>query len=664
MDLSWIDWLIIVAFMALSLWIGVRYKTSAEKSLTDYFLSGRNLPWYIAGISMVATTFAADTPLAVTELVVENGVSGNWLWWNFLAGGILTTFFFSKLWYKSGVLTELELIDFRYGGNEAKFLRLFKSVYLGIFINCMIIGWVNLALKDLLIAFFDVTNNQAYILLFGFMIIAVVYSTLSGLKGVVITDNLQFVLAIAGSFILAVIVLNTEDINGLEGLTNKLPQSYFNFFPSLNETSSETGGSNVLSLTLGAFVAFAGMQWWASWYPGAEPGGGGYVAQRMMSTKSEKDSVLATLFFQFAHYCLRPWPWIIVALCSVLLFSAKFSAPENKYIDSIAAFSKVETEEDLIAFKKQNPTVQVQYEDELIDHKGTSSVEEISRYVPLYSEEINTYNQQIKFEINPRNGYLFAMKNFLPIGVKGLLLAAFIAAYLSTISTQLNWGASFVVNDFIKVLKPNFTQEKMIQISRLTTLFIMVLGIFVTSFINSISGTWEFIMECGAGLGLVLILRWYWWRINVWSEITATIAPFVGYAISKFYLEDTFGEVFVLNKGTFIFNVVFTTIAWVIVTFLTKPTDKSILSKFYQRVQPNGAWGEFGAFDKGLFVKTLALWLVSISTIYSLLFLTGYILFSNTNAIIITSIVLMVSFILFIILLKSYFKDEKQQERN
>lgn len=660
MDLSWIDWLIIIAFMALSLWIGVRYKTSAEKSLTDYFLSGRNLPWYIAGISMVATTFAADTPLAVTELVVKNGVSGNWLWWNFLAGGILTTFFFSKLWYKSGVLTELELIDFRYGGKEAKFLRLFKSVYLGVFINCMIIGWVNLALKDLLIAFFDVTNNQAYLLLFGFMLIAVVYSTLSGLKGVVITDNLQFVLAIAGSFILAVIVLNTPEIDGLKGLTDKLPQSYFNFFPSLNETTLENEGSNVLSLTLGAFVAFAGMQWWASWYPGAEPGGGGYVAQRMMSTKSEKDSVLATLFFQFAHYCLRPWPWIIVALCSIVLFSAKFSAPENQYINSITDFSKVKTIEDLDLFKSENPTIKIQNEKELINNEGVFSVEDIAKYIPVYTDEINKYNQQIKFEINPRNGYLFAMKNFLPVGVKGLLLAAFIAAYLSTISTQLNWGASFVVNDFIKVIKPNFKQDKMIKISRLTTLFIMVVGIVVTSFINSISGTWEFIMECGAGLGLVLILRWYWWRINVWSEITATIAPFVGYAISKFYLEDVFGEVFILNKGTFIFNVLFTTIAWLIVTFITKPTEETILFKFYNKVQPNGAWGRFGGFNKILFIKTLMLWIVSISTIYSLLFLTGYILFNNTNAIIISSIVLVVSFVLFVVLLKNYFKDEKQ----
>ena len=659
MDLSFIDWFIIVAFMALSLWIGVRYKNSAEKSLTDYFLSGRNLPWYVAGISMVATTFAADTPLAVTELVVKNGVSGNWLWWNFLAGGILTTFFFSKLWYKSGVLTELELIDFRYGGKEAKFLRLFKSVYLGVFINCMIIGWVNLALKDLLIAFFDVTNSQAYLLLFGFMIIAVVYSSLSGLKGVVITDNLQFILAITGSFILAIIVLNTPEVDGLKGLTEKLPQSYFNFFPSLSEVDvSEGENSNILSLTLGAFVAFAGMQWWASWYPGAEPGGGGYVAQRMMSTKSEKDSVLATLFFQFAHYCLRPWPWIIVALCSVVLFSAKYSAPGNEYIDSIASFSKVKTAEELAVFKTENPTIQIQNETQLLENNGVSSIEEISSYIPIYTNEISEYNQQIKFELNSRNGYLFAMKNFLPIGLKGLLLAAFIAAYLSTISTQLNWGASFVVNDFIKVLKPDFSQSKMIKISRIATLFIMVVGIIVTSFITSISGTWEFIMECGAGLGLVLILRWYWWRINVWSEITATIAPFIGYVISKFYLEEMFGEAFVLNKGTFIFNIVFTTVSWLIVTYLTKPTHENVLIAFYNKVQPNGAWGKFGHFNKVQFFKTALLWIVSITTIYSLLFLSGYILFSNTKAIVISSLVFIVSFILFIILLKNYFKND------
>jgi SSS family solute:Na+ symporter len=364
MELQWIDWSIIILFLLTSLGIGIYYKKKSSGSLSDFFLGGRNLPWYIAGTSMVATTFAADTPLAVAELVANNGIAGNWLWWSFLLGGTLTTFFFAPLWRKANVLTEVELLELRYDGKKAALLRGFKAIYLGVFINILIIGWVNLALNALLVVFFDIPPNEVLYYTGAAMLLAALYSSLGGLWGVAVTDAFQFVIAMIGSIVLAVIVVNSEQVGGIAGLKEKLPPGSLNFFPQIGDGSLGAG----LTLSFGAFLAYAGFQWWASWYPGAEPGGGGYVAQRMMSTKSPKDSVYATLLFQIGHYCIRPWPWIIVALCAVVL-----------YPDLAVADKKL--------------------------------------------------------------GYVMAMKEFLPTGMKGLLLAAFLAAYMSTISTQLNWGA-------------------------------------------------------------------------------------------------------------------------------------------------------------------------------------------------------------------------------
>ncbi len=561
MTLQLIDWIIIAAYLLLSLAIGLYYKNKASKSLTDFFLGGRNLPWFVAGVSMVATTFAADTPLAVNELVGQYGISGNWLWWNMLFGGLLTTFFFARLWRRAEILTEVELIEFRYSGKPAAFLRGFKAVYLGLFMNTLIIGWVNVALITILKVFFDIPENEILWYVAGAMILTAAYSAISGLWGVAVTDMVQFVIAMTGCIVLAVIVVNSDKIGGIDGLKAKLPPWSMDFFPALSTKSTASTIAATLTISIGSFLAYLSI-WWSSWYPGAEPGGGGYVAQRIMSAKNEKHSVYATLFFQMAHYCLRPWPWIIVGLCSIVLY------PDLSFADK-------------------------------------------------------------------KLGYVMAMKEFLPTGFKGLLLVAFLAAYMSTISTQLNWGTSYLVNDLYKrFMKPisafnneGEAQKHYVSISKITTMLIMLLALYVTTLIHSISGVWSFIIECGAGLGLVLILRWYWWRINAWSEITATITPFIAYAVSKFVLHLEFPNSFFLTVGV-------TTLAWIIVTYNTPPESFEHLKRFYLKVRPGGWWKPIqqitGVDDSHINFKWLFLcWFSAVLMTYSVLFCTGKFIFHD-----------------------------------
>lgn len=507
---------------------------------------------------MVATTFAADTPLAVTELVGQNGISGNWLWWSFLAGGMLTTFFFAKLWRRAGVLTEIELIELRYGGKPAAILRWFKAVYLGLFMNVLIIGWVNLAMISIIQEFFGLETGTVYMVLAATMLLAAAYTSISGIWGVAVTDVVQFVFAITGTIILSVIVVSSPEVGGIAGLKSALPESTFNFFPSLSNGNID---GNTLAISAGAFFAYIGIQWWSSWYPGQEPGGGGYVAQRMMSTKTEKGAVYATLLFQVAHYCLRPWPWILVALACLVIY----------------------------------PSISP------IDNPGIAAGEF-------------------------GKGYVWAMRDFLPMGLKGLLLASFLGAYLSTISTQLNWGAGYLVNDVYKrFINPNASDQRFVAASRIVTLALMALGLAVTTQMDSISGVWSFIMECGAGLGLVLILRWYWWRINAWSEIVATAAPFVAYAVSRFVFEWEF-------PNSFFFTVIFTTIAWIIATYMTKPESKETLQKFYNQVRPDGNWTGFRDLSKkrhNNIPSLLVCWISSVVLAYGVLFLTGKVIFAE-----------------------------------
>lgn len=551
MHLSYWDISIIVFSLIVFFFIGYLSRQK-EESIQSYFLGGRKLPWWLAGTSMVATTFAADTPLAVNELVVKYGISGNWLWWNMLAGGMLTTFFFARLWRRANITTDVELISIRYSGKPAKFLRAFKSIYLGGFMNIMVIGWVNLAMMSLFEVFFNVESKEMQLLLvLGCMIVIFLYSGMSGFLSVVYTDFLQFTMAMAGSIVLAYLVINSDDIGGLDGLVNRLPKSTLQFFPSFGGKEI----SNGLILGVGSFLTFMLMPWWSSWYPGAEPGGGGYIAQRIMSAKDEKNAVFSSLFFQVMHYCVRPWPWVLVALSTIIIYGTNMEGQE-------------------------------------------------------------------------RLGYVWAMKDYLPTGLKGLMLASFIAAYMSTISTQLNWGASYIINDlYIPFISK--TKEYHSWFSRIVVIALMLMATVATYYINSISEVWSLIMKCGAGMGLVLILRWYWWRINAWSEITATLAPFVGYAICYFVLTPALGPEWNVDMledpRSFLFIVGFTTVAWLVVTFITKPTDRSVLDSFYSATSPGGFWPQSDSSKKEIGANAL-LWISSVVVAYGLLFCIGSLL--------------------------------------
>ena len=546
------DFLIIITYFIISFSIAFYFFRRAGKDTNEFFLSGRNLPWYLAGLSMVATTFAADTPLAVTELVAKNGIAGNWLWWNFAFGGMLTVFFFARLWRRAGIVTEVEFAELRYSGKPARFLRGFRAVYLGLIMNVVIIGWVNKAMASILTGFFGISNSEVFIYIFACMLLVAVYSALSGLWGVVITDAFQFFVAMTGCIILAIIVLNSPQVGGIESLQSKLPSSVFSFFPNISDAGSAVTG---FTLSVFSFLAYIGIIWWASWYPGAEPGGGGYIAQRMMSAKNEKHSLFATLFFQVAHYAIRPWPWIIVALCALVLYP---TLPETE--------------------------------------KGM--------------------------------GYIYVMKDFLPVGLRGLLVAAFFAAYMSTVATQLNWGTSYLINDFYRrFVNKQKTEKHYVLSSRVVTLLLMVASVIATLFIKEISVAWQFILECGAGVGLVLILRWFWWRINAWSEISAMITPFVIYPVLKTLNVDFPFTLFII--------VPVTSIVWLFVTFLTKPVEENTLFEFYRRIHPGGVlWKKIsdklpGVKNDGNFAQMFLNWICGVFLVYSLLFSAGSLIFGN-----------------------------------
>ena len=587
MVLELVDWIIVVIFLGITLYIGLKFKNKASGSLTDFFLAGRNLPWYIAGISMVATTFAADTPLWVAEVIKKNGISGNWLWWNMLIGGMLTTFFFAKMWRKANVLTELEFLELRYSGKAAKMFRKFKSVYLGVFFNTIIIGWVNAAMIKILIIFLNIDYQTAFMYIGVLMVLIAIYSSLSGLLGVAITDALQFILAMVGCLILAIIMLNSEQVGGIVGLKEKLPEWRFDFFPNINSAGSAIG---TFGLSIGAFFSFVAIQWWASWYPGNEPGGGGYISQRMMSTKNEKHAVFATLFFQIAHYALRPWPWIIVGLCALVV-----------------------------------------YPDLPMNEAG--------------------------------NGFVMAMRDFMPVGLRGLLFTAFLGAYMSTISTQLNWGASYLTNDLYKRQAEEsgkeIDQKQLVKMGKLFTVVIMVIALVATSFIDTIDGAARFLIASSAGLGAVLILRWYWSRINIWSEISATIAPILGYTISKYLLAPLFNievgpdeiqNTFIENEGILICTTFFTTIVWLIVTYFTQPESDETLMKFYKQVEPEGAWNNIREklnleHRKSQIPELIICWLSATALTYSLLFFIGKLIFQDYTYALINLAISLVSFL-------------------
>src|SRR5215213_4439528 len=564
MTLSAIDWAIVAAYFLLSTVIGLLFTKKGGESLNEYFLSGRNVSWWLAGASMVATTFAADTPLVVTGLVVAHGVAGNWLWWNMVMSGMLTVFFFARLWRRANVMTDVEFAEIRYSGGPARFLRGFRAIYLAIPINLIILGWVTRAMIKILTISLGVSPVLAVGICF---VITVVYSVAAGLWAVLWTDLIQFVIKMAAVIILA--VYSVRAVGGITVMKTKLAEHFGSGDAALSvlPISVSNGGFHAYPwMPLLALAVFLSVQWWAAWYPGAEPGGGGYVAQRIFSARTERDGVLATLFFQVAHYALRPWPWIVTGLATVILY----------------------------------PTLE-----------------------------------------DKESGYVRAFVDLLPTPWRGFMMAGFAAAYMSTIGTHLNWGASYLVNDFYKrFVRRSESEAHYVSVGRSATVFLFLASIAVTSQLTSVEKAWEFLLAMGAGTGLVLILRWYWWRINAWSEISAMVVSFLGSLVfmriipPRFPAGDPNATAWVM-----ISTVAVTTVAWVATTFLTSPEPAATLDSFYRRVRPGGpGWRavseRLGYGRESIPGGALAWtnWIAGIIAVYATLFGLGKLVFGEMGA--------------------------------
>src|SRR5215510_4127116 len=559
MNLSILDWTVIAAYFLFNLGIGLYYARRASGSTSEFFLSGRNVPWWLAGTSMVATTFAADTPLAVTGFVAKNGIAGNWLWWNFVMSGMLTVFLYARLWRRAGVMTDIEFAELRYSGKPAAFLRGFRALYLGLPINCIIMGWVNLAMVKILETTLGLDKRGAVTVVIGILLFTAFYTTISGLWGVLVTDLFQFVLKMGMVILLAVLAVNA--VGGIDALKAKIVAmdaasgqtgSRLSFFPELDSIWMPT-------ITLFVYLA---VNWWASWYPGAEPGGGGYVAQRIFSAKNERHGVLATLWFNIAHYALRPWPWILTALASLILYP------------------------------------------DLVDKEAG-------------------YIQTL---IDP---------NVFPVYLRGFMLAAFAAAYMSTIGTQLNWGASYVINDFYRRFAVrNRNERHYIVASQIVTVLLMAVSLVVTFNLDSIGGAWKLLLVAGAGTGTVLLLRWFWWRINAWSEVSAMVAAASVSLYLQIHLkwdsEEPRDFAYLM-----LVTVAITTLIWLVATFVTSPEPPERLIKFYRRVRPGGpGWKRIAAEagtenESSRLSVEIANWLCGCVLIYSSLFGIGKLVFKE-----------------------------------
>jgi Na+/proline symporter len=557
MQLTWIDWAVVALYFAFNIGIGLYYKARAGTDISEFFLSGRNVPWWLAGTSMVATTFAADTPLVVTGFVAKNGIAGNWVWWNLVASGMMTVFFFARLWRRSGVMTDIEFSEIRYSGKAAAFLRGFRALYLGIPINCIILGWVNLAMVKILMLILGIEKWEALVIVVGMIALTSFISTLSGLWGVLVTDVFQFFVKMG--MVIALAVYAVQAVGGMGAMKTKLlaidaarqaaggQGSVLSFVPDLNSTW----------MPMITFLVYVSMTWWASWYPGAEPGGGGYVAQRMFCAKDEKNSLLATLWFNIAHYAIRPWPWILVALASLILF----------------------------------PNL-----------------------------------------ADPETGYIRVMIAYLPPSLRGLMVAAFAAAYMSTIATQLNWGASYLVNDFYKrFLRKTESDRHYVAASQWATVLLTVVSIVVTFYMTSIGDAWKWMLSIGAGTGAVLLLRWYWWRINAWSEVSAMIAALVVSVVLQAGLGWN-GDNPLDFAWIMMVTVAATTAVWLTVTFLTPPESYATLVSFYRRTRPAlSGWRPVAALapdvkPSGGMLSNLLDWICGCVLIYGILFGTGKLL--------------------------------------
>src|SRR5579871_745814 len=523
MKITAAGWLVVAAYFLFNLLIGLYYRRKGTGSTDDYFVSGRNVSWWLAGTSMVAATFAADTPLAVTGLVATQGIAGNWLWWGLLFSGMMTVFLFARLWRRAEIVTDAQFVELRYSGKPAAFLRGFRAVYFGILMNCLILGWVNLAMEKILMTVLGVSEFWAIVIIFAIIAFTGLYTTLSGLWGVLWTDFFQFILKMTMVVVLA--YYGVRAVGGMTGLLSKLAVvdahrramhgggtgSILDFIPHLNSPW----------MPFITFFVYVAINWWANWYPGADPGGGGFIAQRIFSAKDEKHSLWATLWFNIAQYAIRPWPWILTALASVVLY------PHLK---------------------------------------------------------------------DPEIGYIKVWVDYLPEALGGLMLAAFAAAYMSTVATQLNWGSSYFVTDlYRRFMVKDRSEQHYVFVSKAATAGLAVLGAAVSLAMTSVAGAWELLLAIGAGTGTVYMLRWYWWRINAWSEVFAMGSALVTTVVLHlgFHLSDATAHGF---AESILITVAVTTVVWLAATYLTRPVSEETLVNFYRRTRPGAAgWKRIAA---------------------------------------------------------------------
>jgi SSS family solute:Na+ symporter len=563
MNFTLLDWSAIVAYLGITLFLGLYFRSRSGKSVDDYFVSGRNVSWWLAGTSMVATTFAADTPLVVTGLVYTQGIAGNWLWWAFLLSGMMTVFLFARLWRRSGLLTDVQFAEMRYSGKPAAFLRGFRAVYLGLLMNCLILGWVTKAMTSIVAVTLGVSDNKALAICVLFLIpFTGLYVALGGLWGVLWTDLFQFALKMA--IVIGVAWYAVAACGGMSALLHRLGEMRAaagpsagdptSFFPDFSRPIDQEG---LWLLPVMTFLVNIGLQWWAFWYPGAEPGGGGYIAQRIFSAKDERNGLLSVLWFNIAHYALRPWPWILTALAAVVLYPH-------------------------------------------LEH--------------------------------PEKGYMLIVSQHVPPALRGIVIAGFMAAFMSTIATQLNWGASYLVSDFYRrFINRDATDQHYVHISRLATVLLVVASAGISVLLADIRSGWQAVLEVGAGTGGVYLLRWYWWRINAWSEISAMATALVMTVCLRWFAPFSGSNPVVFAKSALTTTVV-TTLVWLIVTYATKPEPEQVLLKFYRGVRPQiTGWQAIARLapevppsrDLG---RNLLSWILGCAMVYLALFGLGHVL--------------------------------------
>ncbi|HEV2175696.1 MAG TPA: sodium:solute symporter family protein [Terriglobia bacterium] len=561
MKIGFVDWLVVGAYFLFNLLIGLYYRKKGTADTDNYFVSGRNVSWWLAGTSMVAATFAADTPLAVTGFVANQGIAGNWFWWSLCLSGMMTVFLFARLWRRAEIVTDVQLVELRYGGKPAAFLRGFRALYFGLMINCLIVGWVNLAMEKILGVVLGITRLEALVVIFGIIAFTGFYTYISGLWGVLWTDFFQFILKMTMVTVLAYYAVKA--VGGMHALMSKLA------VVDEARRSTHGGSGSILSfipdvhsawMPFILFCAYIGLNWWANWYPGAEPGGGGYVAQRIFAAKNEKHSLWATLWFNIAQYGMRTWPWVVTALASVVLY----------------------------------PTLQ--------------------------DKEI---------------GYIKVWVDYLPHAWSGLMLAAFCAAYMSTIATQLNWGSSYLVNDFYRRFAVTGRSEHhYVTASKMATVLLAIVGAAVSLLLETVGGAWQLLLGIGAGTGAVYLLRWYWWRINAWSEVSAMTAAGATTMVLNLKIHGDLlirfaGDSSAVFAKSLLFTVAVTTVTWLVVTFSTAPESQAKLLEFYRRVRPSHAgWKPIAALAPDVPVvhegwNNIVDWLLGCLMVYMAMFGIG-----------------------------------------